>query len=159
MKLLLTITIIILGLMTNSCKNSTETNLSKTKIAQIEEEIIKTAYNHLNSKSAESALSYYTKDATFISNGIQYTSFESFASMLKEFYSTLSKIKLATYDDILINVITDKVVLFNARFRWSSIDINGIRFDLEGTNSVLYERKNDQWKIKFRHESFNPIDN
>ncbi len=143
--------------MANSCNKSNETNLSKTKISQIEEEVKKTAYNHLNSESAESALSYYAKDATIIINGIQFASFESFASMIEEFYGTLSKIKLATYDDILINVITDKVVLFNARFRWSSIDINGISIDLEGTNSVLYERKDSQWKIVFRHESFNSI--
>ncbi len=144
--------------MTNSCNKSYETNLSKTTISQIEEEVKKSAYNHLNSKSAESALGYYAKDATIIINGIQYTSFESFASMIKEFYGTMSEIKLATYDDILINVITDKVVLFNARFQWSSIDINGIRIDLEGTNSVLFEYKDGQWKIVFRHESFNSTD-
>ena len=140
--------------MSNSSINNKGINLSKTKIAQIEKDIIKTAYNHLNSESAESALSYYTKDATVISNGIQYASFESFASIIEKFYSNMCKIKLATYDDILIYVITGKVVLFNARFRWSSIDINRISIDLEGTNSVLYERKDGQWKIVFRHESF-----
>ena len=145
------------GLVMKSCQNPNAINLSESQVAQIEAEIKKTALNHLNSKSAISALSYYTKDATLMSNGYLYSSFEPFAEEMKKFYSSLSKINLAAYDEMYINVITNNVALFSAKFRWSSTDTNEMTIDLQGVYSALYVREDGRWKMSFRHESFVPM--
>ncbi len=145
------------GLMMGSCQNPDAINLSESQVAQIEAEIKKTALDHLNSKSAISALSYYTKDATLISNGYMYPSFEPFAEEMEKFYNSLSKINLAAYDEMYINVITNDVALFSTKFRWSSTDTNGMTIDLQGVYSALYVREDGRWKMSFRHESFVPM--
>ena len=137
--------------MMGSCQ---KINLSVSQVAQIEAEIRKTALEHLNSKSAISALGNYTKDATVISNGYLYSSFEPFAEEIEKFYSSLSKINLAAYDEMYINVITDDVALFSAKFRWSSTDTSGTTIDLQGVYSALYVREDGRWKMSWRHESF-----
>ena len=148
---------IIGGIFLNSCQNYSDKELSEKQIADIRTDIKETAIKHLNSESAISVLSYYTKDATIISNGIQYSSFESFAEKIKEFYSSLSKINIAAYDEMDINVITNDVVLFTANFRWSSTDTDGMTIDLQGVYSVLYIREEGRWKMSWRHESFVPM--
>ena len=143
----------------NSCQNYSAKELSEKRVADIKAKIKKTALNHLNSMSATSALSYYTKDATIISNGILYSSFESFAEEMKEFYSSLSKINLAAYDEMYINVITNEAALFTATFRYSFTSTENEKTDLQGVWTALYVRSNDGWKIRVRHESFAPLEN
>ena len=145
---------IIGGVLLNSCQNYADKELSEKQIADIKTEIKETAIKHLNSENAISALSYYRKNATIISNGIQYSSFESYAEGIKNFYSTLSKINIAAYDDIYINVITNEVALFSAKFRWSSTDTHGSTIDIQGIYSALYVREDSRWKMSWRHESF-----
>ena len=150
--------IIIGGFLIMSCKNHNEINLSESQVFQIEAEIEKTAINHLNSKSAISALSYYTEDAKIRSNDILYSSFESFATEINEFYSNLSKIYHADYDEIHINVLAHDVAHFSAKFHWISTDTDGMKIDIKGTYSALYVLKDCQWKMSFRHESFAPLE-
>jgi uncharacterized protein (TIGR02246 family) len=158
MKRAFTIALIILGgLIMGACQNPDSLKLSESQLAQIKAEIKKTATEHLNSKDASTALSYYTKDAIIISNGSQYPSFESFAEEIKEFYSSLSKINLAAYDEMYVNVITSNTALFNTKFRWSCTDTNGTTTDLQGVWSALYVRQDGRWKMSFRHESFVPM--
>lgn len=140
-----------------ACQNPDPLKLSESQIAQTKAEVKKAATEHLNSKDASTALSYYTKNAIIISNGSQYPSFESFAEEIKEFYSSLSKINLAAYDEMYINVINNDAALFNAKFRWSSTDTNGETVDLQGVWSALYVRQDGRWKMSFRHESFLPM--
>ena len=145
---------IIGGALLNSCQNYSDKELSEKRITDIKTEIKETAIKHLNSDSAISALSYYTKDATIISNGIQYSSFTSYAEGIKKFYRTLNKINIAAYDDIYIDVINKDVALFSAKFRWSSTDTSGSTIDLHGVYSALYVREDGRWKMSWRHESF-----
>ena len=148
---------IIGGIWLYSCHNNSVKEISEMQIANIKTEIKETALRHLNSESAISALGFYTKDATVISNGRLYSSFESFAEDIKEFYSTLSKINLAAYDEMDINVITNDVALLTAKFRWSSTDKKGVTTDLQGVYSALYVFEDDRWKMSWRHESYLPI--
>jgi ketosteroid isomerase-like protein len=143
----------------NSNQNHSTKEISEKQIADIKTEIKETALRHLNSKSAISALSCYTKDATVISNGILYPSFESFAKDIKEFYSTLTKINLAAYDEMDINVITRDAALLTAKFRWSSTDIHGMTTNLQGVYSALYVCEDGEWKMSWRHESYLPMKN
>jgi len=126
------------------------------QIADIKTAIKETALRHLNSGSAISALDCYTKDATVISNGVIYSSFESFAEDIKEFYNTLSKINLAAYDEMDINVITKNAALLTAKFRWSSTDTHGTTTNLLGVYSALYVYEEGRWKMSWRHESYLP---
>ena len=158
MKRSFTIILIILGgLMMGACQSPDSLRLSESQIAQIKAEVKKTATEHLNSKDASAALSYYTKDAIIMSNGSQYPSFESFAEEIKEFYSSLSKINLAAYDEMYVDVITRDAALFTTKFRWSCTDTNGTTTDLQGVWSALYVRQDGRWKMSFRHESFVPM--
>ena len=154
MKLVIIISMIVGGVLLSSCQDDSEKGLSEKQIANIKIEIRETAVKHLNSESAMAALSFYAKDATVISNGVQYPSFESYAEGIKEFYGTLSKINTAAYDDIRINVITKDAALFSAEFRWSSTDTSGSTLELQGVYSALYVREDGQWKMSWRHESF-----
>jgi len=140
-----------------ACQSPDSLKLSESQIAQIKAEVKKAATEHLNSKDASTALSYYTKDAIIMSNGFLYSSFDSFAEEIKEFYSSLSKINLAAYDKMYVNVITGDTALFTAKFRWSSVDTNGKTIDLQGVYSALYVRQDGRWKMSFRHESFLPM--
>ena len=137
-----------------SSQNHPSNVMSEQQITDIKAEIEKTALSHLNSENANSALRYYTKDATVISNGILYSSFDSFAVDIKDFYSSLSKINLASYDEMDIHVITKHVALVTAKFRWSSTDNIGITTDLEGVYSALYVFEDGRWKMSWRHESY-----
>jgi hypothetical protein len=140
-----------------TCKDHHNRELPETQASRIKAEIEKTALNHLNSKNAISALSHYTVDAKIMSNGILYSSFESFAADIKDFYSNLRSIDLAAYNDMHIKVLASDNAHLSTKFHWTSTDINGQKTEIKGTWSALFILIDGKWKMCFRHESFRPV--
>ena len=145
------------GLMMGSCQKYISTEISKKQIIEIESEIKSTAINHLNSKDAATALSYYTDDVIIACNGYVYDSFEEFTKMIEGFYDALSTIELADYYDMHIDVITTNTAFLTTKFRFRFTDTTGARTDLQGVWSALYVRDANRWKMKIRHESLLPL--
>ena len=130
--------------------------METNKIEKIKAEVRLAATDHLNAGDADTALSYYSKDAIIVSNGHLYPSFKLFAEHIKEFYASLSNVDIAVWKDINIRVINAEAAIFNAKFRWRSTDSAGKTFDLQGVWSAVFIRDKDGWKITMRHESFSP---
>ena len=122
--------------------------------AKIISEVQQAAADHLNAEDADAALSYYAEDAAIVSNGYLYPSFQEFAEHIREFYASLRKVDTAIWEDIDIQVINSETAIFNAKFRWQSMDTQGEKLNLQGVWSAVYVRDNNRWKIKMRHESF-----
>jgi ketosteroid isomerase-like protein len=156
-RLFVLVSIILGGLMMGSCQKYISTEISKKQIIEIESEIKSTAINHLNSKDAATALSYYTDDAILASNGYVYDSFEELTKMIEGYYDTLSTIDFADYYDMHIDVITTNTAFLTTKFRYRFTDTTGASTDLQGASSALYVRDANRWKMKFRHESLLPL--
>ena len=129
-------------------------DLSTPERSNIEETVRQAAFDHLQAKDAQAALSHYHQDATVVSNGIWFDSFDSFARDTYDFYESLKVIKLAVWDEVKIQVISSKVALFTGKVRWESEDNSGKELKLKGVWSAVYTRENGKWKISLRHESF-----
>jgi ketosteroid isomerase-like protein len=101
-------------------------------------------------------LSWYEPDAIVASDGSLYSSFDRFAGDVREFYSTLQKVDLATWDEMHVQVLRVDAAVLTATVRWSSTDSVGMRLDLKGVWTAVFVRRADGWKISARHESFVP---
>jgi len=145
------------GLLVGSCQKDISTEISEKQIVEIESEIKSTAINHLNSKDAATALSYYTNDAIIACNGYVYDSFEEYTKMIEGFYDALNAIDSADYYDMHIDVITTNTAFLTTKFRFHFTDTTGARTDLQGVWSALYVRDANRWKMKIRHESLLPV--
>jgi len=133
-----------------------KSKLTSSIINTIKNAVIKAATDHLNAPDADTALSHYKPDATIISNGILYETFELFEKDTRDFYRSLEEVKLAVWDNIRIQVINSELVLFTASVQWSSVDKLGSVLELKGIWSAVYCLEEGKWKILFRHESFEP---
>ena len=142
-----------------SSKNNDYASRSNNRLTEIKAEVQQAATDHLNAGDADTALSYYTKDATIVSNGYLYPSFKLFAEHVKEFYASLNNVDFAVWEDINIKVVNAEAAIFNAKFRWRSIDVAGETLDLQGVWSAVFIRDKDGWKINMRHESNSPRKN
>jgi ketosteroid isomerase-like protein len=131
--------------------------LSEKQLSEIKAEVKQAALAHLHAKDAATALSHYRQDATIVSNGFLYPSFQSFAEHIKQFYGSLSRVNLAAWDEIYINVLTVDTAVFTAKFSWSSTATNGVKTDLQGVWTALFIRDKSGWRISLRHESFIPL--
>jgi len=121
---------------------------------RIEIAIRKAATDHLNAQDAHTALSHYKPDASIISNGMQYETFELFEKDTRDFYASLKEVKLAVWNNIRIEIFSAELALFNASVRWKSVDKVGSVLNLKGIWSAIYCLEKGNWKILFRHESF-----
>ena len=133
-----------------------KSKLTSSIINTIKNAVIKAATDHLNAPDADTALSHYKPDATIISNGILYETFELFEKDTRDFYRSLEEVKLAVWDNIRIQVINSELVLFTASVQWSSVDKLGSVLELKGIWSAVYCLEEGKWKILLRHESFEP---
>ncbi len=122
--------------------------------AAIEDAVKKTAWQHLRAEDADTALSFYLPDAVIVSEGEIFPSFESFAEQTRAFYSDLVQVHVAVWDDMRVLVLSDRVALLSASFRWSSTDTAGVRTELKGAWTAVYVRCGNLWRISVRHESF-----
>jgi hypothetical protein len=128
--------------------------LSLKEAAKIKDEIEKIMHLHINAKDAASALSCYADSATIASNGFLYPSFDLFERDIKLFYKSLSKINLAVWDEIYLEIINTNSALVTAKFRWISTDKSNEETNLQGVWSALFIKIKGGWKMRVRHESF-----
>jgi ketosteroid isomerase-like protein len=131
-----------------------------TKVAamqRIENEVRQAAFDHLNARDAATALSDFTEDAVLVSNARWYSSAE-WAEQIEQFYGTLQDVHIAEWEEMRIDVVRADAAVVTAKFRWSSTDTSGARIDLQGVWTALYVLQNEKWKIRVRHESFEPAE-
>ena len=132
--------------------------LTKLDEGAIENEIKKAAWDHLNARDADTALSHYKPGATVITNGIWFESFKSFEKDVRNFYMSLKEVKLAVWDQIQIQILSPRLALFTGSVLWPSVDKSGSVLKLKGIWSATYSLEKDKWKILLRHESFEQDD-
>lgn len=134
----------------------TSPDLSPTQRAAIEDAVKQTAWAHLRSRNAAEALSYYEPDAIVASHGVLYPSFERFSQDVTEFYGTLDQVDVAAWDEMHVQVLSERVAVLTATVRWSSTDRSGVDTDLKGVWTAVFVKRDDCWRICTRHESFEP---
>ena len=133
---------------------TTKSSMSTSEINSIKEAVRKAATEHLIAPDAETALSHFKLNATIISNGKLYENFKLFEKDTHDFYNSLKEVKLAVWDNIQIQVFNPELALFNASVRWTSVDKADSVLNLRGIWSAVYCLEEADWKILFRHESF-----
>ena len=133
-----------------------KSNLTASEINLIKKAVRKAASDHLNAPDADTALSHYMQDTTIVSNGMLYETFELFEKDTRDFFNSMEEVKLAVWDNMRIQVFNPELALFNASVRWISVDKVGSVLNLKGIWSAIYCLEEGDWKILFRHESFEP---
>jgi hypothetical protein len=128
--------------------------IAQTKLSKIKREIEEAAFNHLNAKTADDALSHFHKDIIAVSNDKLFTSYKELARDVREYYKILKRVNFSRWEDIQIQVIDQNTATFTAKFRYTFTTIENKRIDLKGIWTALYVRENSDWKIRLRHESF-----
>ena len=131
--------------------------LSTIQIIKIEAEIEQAATEHLNAKDIEAALSHYTDDVRAVSNNNIFTSRESLATDIGEYYKILKKVNYASWEDVHINVINESTATFSAKFCYGFTSMDDKITNLKGVWTALFILDNGIWKIRLRHESFEQI--
>ena len=134
-------------------------NLSPARRAAIAEAVKQTACDLLAERDADTILDYYATSPTVVSNGFLYPSFESLATELKAFYGSLREVSVAAWDEMRVDVVSDSAAVFTGRFSWSSTDTEGETTNLRGIWTALFVLVQNRWKIRVRHESFEPSRN
>ena len=131
--------------------------LSENQIAEIETEVQMVATAHLNAKDAETALSHFTGDVIAVSNTTLFSSRESLAVDIHDYYKILEEVNYAAWEDVHVHVINESAATFTARFRYGFTSIDGEMVKLRGLWTALFELDQGAWKIRLRHESFEQI--
>jgi ketosteroid isomerase-like protein len=122
----------------------------------VEEGVKQAAWQHINAEDAASALSWYEPDAIVASHGMLYPSFDRFADDVRAFYGNLREVRIAEWDDMYVQVLSADAAVLTATVRWSSSDNDGVRTDLKGVWTAVFVQDAGRWKIRARHESFEP---
>jgi ketosteroid isomerase-like protein len=117
-------------------------------------EIKQAAIDHLNSKSAEEALSHFTKDIVAVSNEKLFSSYEALEKDVRDYYKILKKINYAKWDDMNILVINNDAATFTAKFNYSFTSVDDEVTNLNGIWTALFVQDSRNWKIRLRHETF-----
>lgn len=131
--------------------------LSTRQIAQISSDVKQAATMHLHAKDADAALKNFADDALAVSNTKVFSSRESLAADIREYYRMLKTVRYASFEDVHIHVISDGAATFTARFRYGFISTDGSITELRGVWTALYVLDEETWKIRLRHESFEQI--
>lgn len=129
-------------------------DLSPEDVARIEEAVTTAMLEHMHAEDAATGLSHYAPDVKAVSNGYLYPSFEELRGEVEAFYETLAEVDVATWDEMIIDVLSAEAAAVTATFRWSSRDTSGIRTDLQGVWTAVWVREDQRWQIRARHESF-----
>jgi ketosteroid isomerase-like protein len=122
----------------------------------IERAVTGAALRHLNAPDADTALSYYVRDAVVASEGRLYESFDAFAQDVRAFYESLLEVHMAAWHEPQVQVLGDRAAVFTASVRWVSTDTAGCRLDLRGVWTAVWLERPEGWRIAVRHESFIP---
>lgn len=131
--------------------------LSTNRIIEIQEQVKQAAESHLNARDPDTALSHFTYDALAVSNTTLFSTRESLAADIVEYYKILKKVNYAAWEDVHIQVIDEQAATFTARFRYGFTDVNDQLSELKGVWTALFVLEEGCWKIRLRHESFEPL--
>jgi len=131
--------------------------LSASQISKIETEVEQAATAHLNAKDIDTALSHFTDDVLAVSNTTVFSSCESLAVDVSEYYKILKNVNYASWEDVHINVINESTAIFTAKFSYGFTGISGEITDLKGVWTGLFILDKGIWKIRLRHESFEQV--
>lgn len=129
---------------------------SESQVSQIKAEVEQAAFEHLNAKDAETALSHFADDVIAVSNDRLFPSFESLAEDVRAYYEILEEVNLAVWDEIYIRIINTDAAVLTAKFRYGFTSKDNTRIDLQGIWTALYVKDKSNWKIRVRHEFFAP---
>jgi ketosteroid isomerase-like protein len=133
--------------------------LSESRIAQIESEVRQAAIDHLHSADAVIALSHFTEDVVAASNNELFSSLDALAEEVRAYYDILKQVNLAAWDEMHFAVVSSDAVVLTAKFRFSFTSTDDERTDLQGVWTALYVKIDGQWRIRVRHESFTTTGN
>jgi ketosteroid isomerase-like protein len=131
--------------------------LSTSQIIKIEVEVEQAATTHLNAKDVNTALSHFTDDVLAVSNIKLFSSRESLAADIGEYYKILKKVNYASWEDVHIHVINESAAIFTAKFCYEFTGMNDQITTLKGVWTALFILDKGMWKIRLRHESFEQI--
>ena len=131
--------------------------LSTHQIAAIESDVERAATKHLNARDAQSALEDFAHEVIAVSNTSVFSSRESLAANVHEYYKILKTVTHASWEDIHIHVISESAATFTAGFRYGFISKDDITTNLRGVWAALYEIEDEAWKIRIRHETFEQL--
>ena len=122
--------------------------------ADLKNQIMTAATDHLHAKSALEALGHYTKDIVAVSNQNFFESFHTLAEDVTSYYEILKEVKSAHWRDDQIRIINQNVATFTAKFDYCFTTIENKQIDLTGIWSAVFVKIDEEWKIQLRHESF-----
>lgn len=131
------------------------TKLSRSEIARIKAEVKQAAIDHLNARDAKTALSHFTEDVIAVSNTQLFPSLGVLAEDVHAYYNILKEVNLAVWDEMHTKVVNKDIAVVTGKFRYSFTDTEDQRTDLQGVWTSIYVRRDSDWKICARHESFN----
>ena len=120
----------------------------------IKAHIQQAAIDHLSSKTAEEALSHFTRDIVAVSNERLFSSYKELEQDVMEYYKILKKINYAKWSDINILIINNDAATFTTKFNYSFTSVNDEVTNLKGIWTALFVRESGDWKIRLRHETF-----
>jgi hypothetical protein len=124
---------------------------------EIDNQIIEAANKHLGATSAEEAISNFTEDVLAVSNEQVFSSLFELEKDINDYYSTLKHVEYAEWENIHVKVIEKNVGLFSAKFKYSFVDTEDKITKLKGVWSAVFIKINNNWKIRFRHETFSIV--
>jgi ketosteroid isomerase-like protein len=131
--------------------------LSTSQKIKIQAEVEQAATAHLNTKDLNTALSHFTDDILAVSNINIFSSRESLAADIGEYYKILKKVNYAYWEDVHIHVINERAATFTANFSYGFTSMDDKVTDLKGVWTALFVLDKGIWKIRLRHESFERI--
>jgi ketosteroid isomerase-like protein len=131
--------------------------LTKDHIVKIKTEIEQAATAHLNAQDVDTALNHYADEVFAVSNTKIFPTRESLFADIREYYKILKEVNYASWKEVHIHVIGESAATFTAQFSYGFTSTDGTITDLEGVWTALFIRIGKTWKIRLRHESFQPI--
>jgi ketosteroid isomerase-like protein len=127
--------------------------LTTSQITRITAEVKQAATTHLHAKDVETALSRFADDVVAASNTELYSSRDARAVAIREYYRTLKKVNHASWKDAQIQVISESVATFTARFSYGFTSVDDTVTDLTGVWTALFVLDEEGWRIRLLHES------
>jgi hypothetical protein len=94
-----------------------------------------------------------------VSNTELFTSRDVLAAGIREYYRKLKKVNHASWRDAHLQVISESVATFSARFDYGFTGADETVTELTGVWTALFVLEERGWKIRLLHESVEQKDN
>ena len=126
---------------------------SQAQIEKIKAEVDEAARAHFHVLDADTAIGHYGEDVVAASNGTLYRSLDELAPAIRQYYENLKKVNHATLADVHIQVLSEEVATFTAKYSYGFTARDDTVMDMSGVWTVLLVREGESWKIRNVHES------